>query len=186
MDALTALHHRNSVNLLTDPAPTEEQLENIFKAGLRACDHANLQPWKYLLIQGEARHDFGNLMAQVKTAIDGKELDAELADKLRHKPLRAPTIIVVAASISSHPKVPAIEQVMSAAASAQMMMTAAHAQGVGAIWRSGALMFHAEMREGLGLNQDDQIVGFLYLGTPKIIKPLTTIDTTKFVSVWNG
>lgn len=186
MDALTALHTRRSVNLLTEPGPNPEQLDNIYKAGLRACDHAALTPWKYLLIEGEARNKFGDLLVKVKEAMDGKPLSPQLADKLRRKPLRAPTIIVVAATIKEHPKVPEIEQVLSAGAGAQMMMTAAHAQGLGAIWRSGALMFHQAMRTGLNLDPQDQIVGFLYLGTPKITPALPDRDPEDFVQVWNG
>ncbi len=184
MDALTALHTRVSTNLLCEPAPTKEQLENIFKAGLRACDHRNLTPWKYILIEGGARNRFGELMVKVKTVMDGKPLDSALADKIKSKPLRAPTIVVVVAKITSHVKVPDPEQLYSTAASAQMMMVAAHAQGVGAIWRSGSLMFRKEMRSGLGLNEQDQIVGFIYLGKPSVIKPVPELDYSDFVEYW--
>ena len=145
MDAITALLSRNSVNRLAEPGPTPEQIRTIVSAGLRACDHGNLRPWKFLLIEGSARAKFGELMVKVKQAQDGAELPTELAEKLRNKPFRAPTIIVVVAAVQKSAKIPEIEQVLSAGASAQMMMTAAHAQGVGAIWRSGSLMFHAEM-----------------------------------------
>jgi len=186
MDALTALHSRNSINLLTEPGPNEKQLDNIFKAGLRACDHARLTPWKFLLIENNARLKFGQLMADVKAEIDGAPLSEELKKSIEKKPLRAPTIIVVVASITEHPKVPEIEQVLSAGASAQMMMTAAHAQGIGAIWRSGALMFHPKMHSGLGLEKNDQIIGFLYLGTTKKAKRLPEYDPNNFVQIWAG
>jgi len=83
-----------------------------------------------------------------------------------------------------HPKVPEIEQLLSAGASAQMMMTAAHALGIGAIWRSGSLMFHPAMRKGLGLDESHQIVGFLYLGTPKAVKPLPMLEVADYLSNW--
>lgn len=186
MDALTALHSRNSANLLCEPGPSKQQLENIVKAGLRACDHKDLRPWRYLVIEGTNRNKFGDLMVRVKTAMDGKRPDLALEEKLLKKPLRAPTVIAVVAKIQQHDKVPEIEQVLSAGAGAQMMMTAAHAQGLGAIWRSGSLMFHPEMREGLGLNASDQIVGFLYIGTAKAVKPLPELDPADFVEFWQG
>lgn len=186
MDALTALHSRNSVNLLCEPGPTSKQLNNIVLAGLRACDHANLRPWKYLLIEDTAREKLGELMVKVKETQDGTPPSQELADKLRKKPLRAPTILVIAAKLVEHEKVPEVEQVLSAGASAQMMMTAAHAQGIGAIWRSGSLMFHPDMRSGLGLSDNHQIVGFIYLGTPKAAKPLPINAPEEFLSRWDG
>jgi nitroreductase len=186
MDALTALHTRNSINLLCEPGPNPEQINNIVKAGLRACDHCSLTPWKFLLIEGLARLKFGELMVKAKEAADQRPITAELAAKMRSKPLRAPTILAIVAAIKEHPKVPEIEQVLSAGAAAQMMMTAAHAQGVGAIWRSGSLMFTEQMRQGLNLAVDDQIVGFIYLGTAKIAKPLPTHQVCDFLERWTG
>jgi len=186
MDALTALHSRNSVNVLTEPGPNELQLDNIFKAGLRACDHAHLTPWKYLLIEGDARLKFGQLMSNVKSEMDDTPISEALRKSIQQKPLRAPSIIVVVAAITEHPKVPEVEQILSAGASAQMMMTAAHAQGVGAIWRSGALMFHKKMHDGLGLDKNDKIIGFLYLGTPKKTKPLPEYNQKDYVQIWKG
>lgn len=186
MEALTALHSRNSVNLLSDPAPSSAQLEAIFQAGLRACDHKNLRPWRFLVIDGKARQKFGLLMVSVKQAAQAEPLSDDLADKLASKPFRAPTIVAVAAKITEHEKVPEIEQVLSAGAAAQLMMTAAHAQGIGAIWRSGSMMHHPAMLEGLGLDDSHRMVGFLYLGTPKAIKPLPELNPADFVKVWQG
>lgn len=181
MDAITALHSRNSVNLLTEPGPSKEQLEDIIKAGLRACDHKDLRPWRYLLIEGDARHQLGELLVAGKTAANGAPIADEMAAKLKTKPFRAPTIIAIAAHISDHPKVPEVEQLLSAGASAQMMMAAAHALGVGAIWRSGSPMFTQQMRDGLGFETNDQLIGFLYLGTAKASKDLPNLNPADFL-----
>jgi len=46
------------------------------------------------------------------------------------------------------------------------MQLAAQAQGFGGVWRSGWLMYDRGFHSDLGLAEADQIVGFLYLGTP--------------------
>lgn len=46
------------------------------------------------------------------------------------------------------------------------MQLAAMAQGFGGIWRSGWPIFDRGLHAALGLEPDDQIVSFLYLGTP--------------------
>ncbi len=184
MNALDALHRRTSVNLLDDPAPDRQQIENLIKAGLRACDHDGLTPWKFLLIEGERRKDFGELMVTAKTALDNCPPPIDLATKLRQKALRAPSILVVAAKITEHPKVPEIEQVLSAGAAAQMIMTAAYAMNLGAIWRSGALMFEPSMRAGLGLDESHRLVGFIYLGSVKASKPTPEYQVNDFLSRW--
>ena len=186
MTAIDALINRVSVNLLEDPAPSAEQLDLIIRAGLRACDHRNLRPWRYLIIRDDARHAFGALMVKAMEANRGSSLESELREKIAQKPFRAPLIIAVVANVKSDPKVPKIEQVMSAAASAQMMVTAAHVLEVGAMWRSGSIMFEPTMKEGLGLGTDDEIVGFLYLGTPVAVKEVPQLDPAVFTSVWSG
>jgi len=125
-------------------------------------------------------------MARSKEASEGSAITPDLAAKLKNKPFRAPSILVVIAAIKEHEKVPEIEQLLSAGAAAQMMMTAAHAQGVGAIWRSGSMMFTDEMHRGLNLETNDKIVGFIYLGTPKITKPISEVKVDDFLKTWDG
>ena len=186
MDALTALHSRTSANLLEEPGPNRQQLDSLIQAGLRACDHGRLTPWKFLLIEGEERSAFGDLMVKSKTAADGCELAIDFAIKLKQKPYRAPTIIAVAAKLQDHPKVPEIEQLLSAGAAAQMIVTAAYAMGLGAIWRSGSLMFEPTMRQGLGLDESHRLVGLIYIGTPKIVKETPNYEVNDFLSTWKA
>ena len=47
------------------------------------------------------------------------------------------------------------------------MQMAAQALGFGGIWKSGWFMYDRGLHRDLGLADQDQIVGFLYLGTPQ-------------------
>jgi len=44
-------------------------------------------------------------------------------------------------------------------------MLAAHALGYGAMWKTGEPAYDPSVKTALGLNADDEIMGFLYLGT---------------------
>lgn len=184
MDALTALHSRVSVPRLGGAAPDEDTLENIFRAALRAPDHAQLRPWRFLTIRGESRVRLGDLFAEAQAGDDPLISEAAL-QKAHAKPLRAPLIVVVIASVTPHPKVPDIEQVISAGAAAHSMLVAAHAQGVGAMWRTGAMAYHPRVREGLGLSEGESIVAFLYLGEPEgRLRDVTGLPISDFVREW--
>jgi len=163
MDALEALHTRTSAPRLGGAVPDDEKLDNMFKAALRAPDHALLRPWRFLLIKGDARRTLGDLFVQAQLQDDPQMRDVPV-EKARAKPLRAPLIIVVIASIKEHPKVPEVEQLISAGAAAQNMLLAAHAQGVGAMWRTGSMAYHPLVHQGLGLTDNEKIVAFLYVG----------------------
>lgn len=184
MDALKALLTRRSAPLLTDPAPDNETLGTMLRAGMRAADHGRLQPWRFIVLRGTARERLGDVMVE---AMRRHEPDAPpgLLKREREKPLRAPLILVVAAEILENHKIPVIEQVLAAGAAAQNVLLAAYALGFGAMWRTGAPAYDDHVKAALGLKSADAIVGFLYIGTPAGPLPPTVVpDPTDFVRQW--
>jgi len=164
MDALDALHQRSSVPRLNDPPPSQQQLENIYKAAFSAADHAVLRPWRFLVVKGASRNKLGSLFVKAGVAKDAS-LDSTAREKLSRKPLRAPLILICISSFKPHPKVPQIEQELSAGAATQNMLLAAFAQGLGAMWRTGSMAYDPIVKNGLGLTSEENIIGFLYIGT---------------------
>ncbi len=184
MDAIDALTGRVSVPRLVEPAPSSEQLEILFQAALRAPDHAMLRPWRYITISGEARERLGELYARA-ALFDQPDLEDEMLDRYRGLPLRAPMLVALVLKPQQHPKVPEIEQVLSLGAACHGMMVAAHAMGIGAMWRTGAISYHPLVEEGLGLTDDEKLYGFMYLGTPDgVRKKQPKLAVSDYVSAW--
>ncbi|ROQ20626.1 MULTISPECIES: nitroreductase family protein [Marinimicrobium] len=186
MHALDVLHQRVSSPKLTEPAPTDVQRDAIYRAALRAADHGLMQPWRFLVIEDEGLDRLGDLFVQamLKDTPDTPEPDQQ---SLRAKPRRAPLILVAIAACRQNPKVPHVEQLISAGAAVQNMLNAAFAQGVGAFWRTGAMTYHPVVKEGLGVGELEQIVGFLYLGTPaKPPQPPKSVNPETFFHPWPG
>ncbi|QLF91889.1 nitroreductase [Pseudomonas sp. ABC1] len=165
MNADDLLLERVSVARLGEPGPNAVQLDAMFRAALRAPDHGQLRPWRFLTIAGDDRLHLGQLYAQ---AVFAKSPDAplEALEKARNMPLRAPLLIVVIACVRAHPKVPELEQLLAAGCAAHGLLLCAHAQGLGAIWRTGEMAFDRVVEEGLGLQEGERVLGFIYVGTP--------------------
>lgn len=181
---LEVLSQRVSCGKLTEPGPGPEQLLQIKRAALRAADHRLLRPWRFLVVEGDARYRLGELFVEAETRRKG-ELEDKQRDKILAKPLRAPTLVVAVARCRDDPKVPEVEQLLSAGAAVQNMLNAAFALGVGAMWRTGGFAYDDHVRAGLGLGEGDRIVGFLYLGTPATaLKPAPDIDPDHYFSTW--
>lgn len=181
MDALELLVHRRSASRLIEPGPEGEALENIIRAAIRAPDHGTLQPWHFFLIEKDGRERFSRLLEQAAHEAGQDDNDIE---KARNAPFRAPLIVTIVAKCESHPKVPRWEQLLSAGCAVMAMQIAAQAQGFNGIWRSGALTDSCVVREAFACREQDQIVGFLYLGTPhlKSATRATVPDTAPFVT----
>ena len=184
MEALDALLHRVSVPRLHDPAPDEAQRQLLFRAAFRAPDHGQLRPWRFLTIEGTARERLGELFAQAVATGGGKP---EMLAKARAMPLRAPLLVAVIVSPKMHFKVPESEQILSAGCAAHAIVIAAHALGLGAMWRSGDLSHDPVVKAGLGLGSHEQIVGFIYLGSAEGDRRTPPeLDPAQFVAAWQG
>ena len=191
MDALALLHTRNSSPVLAEPGPDKPALDNMIKAALRSPDHARLRPWRFLTIAGDARNQLGELFADAAARRQAEqqlpELDAEQRGKLAAKALRAPLILVVIAKITEHPRVPAVEQILSAGCAAQNILLAAHAQGYAGVWRTGDNAYDAGIKKGLGLVDNEELVGYLYLGTAAdTLKAIPTLSVADFCQAWTA
>lgn len=184
MDALEALQSRRSFPRLCEPAPDDAVLANICRAALRVADHGLLRPWRFLTIRGASRERLGDLFVAAARAGDSALSDTQ-AERIRRKPLRAPLILVTIASPGEHPKIPAFEQELSAAAATQNMLVAAFAQGVGAMWRTGTMAYDPVVKQGLGLAGHEKIIAFLYLGTAQdSMRRITAPDPADFFQEW--
>ncbi|HXR01678.1 MAG TPA: nitroreductase family protein [Pseudomonas sp.] len=186
MEALDLMLNRVSVPRLVEPAPDAAQREILFSAALRAPDHGQLRPYRFLTVEGDARQRMGDMLAQALVEGAGPA-DEKALDKARLGPLRAPLVVVVIAKLQDHYKVPKKEQLITAGCAAHSVLLAAYALGVGAVWRTGELSYSPLVAKGLGLAADEEVIAFLYLGTPQnppreAAKP----DVVDFVSQWQG
>jgi nitroreductase len=186
MDALELMLSRESAMKLEAPGPSEEELERIFASAVRAPDHGRLRPWHFVVIPEERRAAFGGLMADCLKRRNPAVSDTEL-QRERDKAFRSPVIVAVAAKVQRGHKIPEIEQIASAAAAAQTIMLAAPALGYGAVWKTGAPAYDATVKRALGLSPEDDIIGFLYIGTrvggPS---PIPRPAAKDFVTTWAG
>jgi nitroreductase len=164
MQAIDALLSRHSARALMEPAPDAGALELIFASAVRAPDHGRLRPWRFVVVAGAARARLGELLA-AHLARTHEKPSAEALERERQKAYRAPLVVAVAAHVNPAVKIPAVEQLLSAGAAAHAMMLAAAALGYGAMWKTGGAAYDPQVRAGLGLEPEDAIVGFLYLGT---------------------
>jgi len=186
LDAIEALTTRASPLALTEPAPDAGALAAMLRAAARAPDHGKLKPWRFIVIAGEARNAFGDVLAEALRKRE-PELPESAIDKERGKPLRAPLIVVVGARVRDHKKVPAVEQIVAAGAAAQNILVAAHALGFGGFWRTGNAAYDDGVKAALGLHVGDAIVGFLYLGTPAVpAPPPASSNHAAQVAHWTG
>ena len=164
---LLALRRSTPVKVLTEPGPGAADLDAILRLGMRVPDHRKLEPWRVLIIEGEARLKLGEIFAAARRLRDPDVSDDRLAEEMQ-LPLRAPVILCVISSPVHDPKkTPVWEQQLSAGALCQNILIASQAMGWAGVWITEDAAFDGHVHAALGMHGHEQVAGFIYLGTAK-------------------
>ena len=181
MNALDNILNRVSARTLTEPHPTQDEMDKVFRAALRAPDHAWLRPSSFIQVTGDGIDKLSEIFEEYAKTVPG--IKNEIITKYKSAPYRAPMIVILINSIKEHPKVPEIEQKLSTAASAQNILLSLNALGYSAIWRTGKLAFNPFIASRLNLEANQEILGYIYIGTANgTNKKIPDLDIEDFVS----
>ncbi len=153
MSALDAVRLRQSWSKVEDDAPTREELAPLIAAAGRVADHSALRPWRLIELRGDDREVLGRAIARAQ----GDSHPSE-------KPLRAPLLIAVVASIRKSDKVPRWEQEAVASGVSHMLSLLLDEAGWGVIWRTGRYTRSKPVAKAHGLKKNEVLLGWLYIG----------------------
>ena len=153
---------------LSAPGPDSEQLDTILEIALRVPDHRKLEPWRFIIIQGENRKKLGHQFCQIR--LEQCELSPEQITAEQNRYNHAPTVIVVVFSPVEH-KTPQFEQLLSCGALCQGINIASMSLGFSSQWVTNWCSFDRLAQKELGLKSHESIAGFFHVGsancTPK-------------------
>ena len=164
MDVFETMMSRRSIAKLGGDV-SDADLRRLIEVAVSAPNHKLTRPWRFTIVRGEARVRLGEAWSQIvaaETTLTG-ELRDDAVRREAAKPLRAPIIVVASTRTSSDPIV-ADEDFAATAAAVQNVLLGAHALGLGAIWRTGAMARREGINAFLGLEPHDRIVAFVYVG----------------------
>lgn len=186
---LGLLRARRSVGRLQPEQPPRALVARVIEAATWAPNHHLTEPWRFVVLAGEARVALGDVMAHaLRERLPDPESAqaAALLAKERAKPLRAPVLIAVAVVPSPDPRVVEVEEVAAGAAGVQNMLLAAEALGLGAMWRTGDAAYDPAVKRFLGWPEEAHLLAFVYLGFPAMPhgRPHET-DASKYTT-WRG
>ena len=186
---LKCLTGRRSVSpkRLVAPGPTQAEIETMIAAAVTAPDHRQLRPWRFILIADEARTTLSTLFQSAKSRASPDAGPAEL-ERERERALRAPTLLAVVARLQrNEPRVEERDQYASVGAAIQNILLAAHAMGYGAMMLSGRKTRDQGLVTGLGLTGQEELLGFICLGTPTSSAPdKPRPKVADHLSIWRG
>jgi len=176
--AVRALLTRRSVSpkRLVAPGPDLQTLDLLLQAALTAPDHGGLRPWRVVEFRAEHRAELATLFEQEKLRRDPLATTVDLL-RARDHALMPPVLLGFIVAPHARTKIPLREQWLSAGAALGNLLNAAHQLGYGAIMLSGERCFDPQLTGALGVKADEQLAGFVSIGTvakapPEAHRPL--------------
>ncbi|MEU2146090.1 MULTISPECIES: nitroreductase family protein [Streptomyces albovinaceus subgroup] len=170
-DVETAIRTRRSTIRLTAPAPGPDELLDLLAVAATAPDHGQLRPWRLIAISGDARARLGAAAAEAAPT-------ADLAERILAKHLRAPLMLALVFQPRDHPTIPRWEQLAATSAMATTLLLLLDARGWGGVWFGGPYPDAPQVRKHLGVGDAEQLLGYLYVGTPVSDQAARTRATT--------
>ncbi|KAA2235166.1 nitroreductase family protein [Salinarimonas soli] len=153
---------------LREPGPSAAELGTILSIASRVPDHGKLAPWRFIVIEGEARHQLGETIARIFQA-DAPDAPEDKLVAERERLARAPLVVAVVSGARAHPKIPDWEQVLSAGAVCMNLVTAANALGFGTAWVTEWIAYDRRFLDALGLAPEERLAGFIHIGRPAMV-----------------
>jgi nitroreductase len=166
-DTLALLARRRSTKIahFVEPGPSSEEIDALIGLAARIPDHGKLGPWRFVVLEGDARARAGAALARVIENDEG--VDEMRLNAARTLFLRAPVCVMVVSTAAPHPKIPEWEQQLSSGAAAFSLLLSAHALGYAGCWLTEWPTYDARARAAMGLTEGERIAGFVYLGSTR-------------------
>ncbi|MEM7546863.1 MAG: nitroreductase family protein [Pseudomonadota bacterium] len=181
LDFLLSRRSRPAKTLGRD-APDDDAIRTLLTAAARTPDHGKLEPFRFLVIRGDAQE---RLRAAVEHHMKAANEPIEKIEKQAGSLVHGGLIIAVIASPKPSEKIPAWEQHLAAGGACLALLNAALAMGWGANWLTGwASECRPFMEDDLGLTATEFVAGFIHIGSETISpadRPRPDIDA---ISTW--
>lgn len=175
---------------LREPAPSDAEIETMITIASRVPDHGRLEPWRFILYRGEARHRIGEQLAALAEKREGPLTEGRRNQELARFS-RAPLVIGVVSSPKENIKIPQWEMFLSGGAAAMNLIVAANGLGYKTNWITNWYSDVEEGRRILGLAPHERVVGFVHIGSfegsvPERPRPEVSKLYSEYSGPWEG
>lgn len=162
---IDAIKSRRTVKRF-DPekVPPADLVDAVIEAGTWAPNHHMTEPWRFVVVTGEARARLGQALAAGLVATSAETVSSERMAQESAKPLSAPVIVTLVASPASGQNIVPQEELVAAGAALQNMLLAAYSLGLAGFVRTGAHAYSQEVGRFFELAPGETLVGMVYLG----------------------
>lgn len=143
----------------------EKDIKEILACADWAPTHARTEPWRFFVLTGDNLKKFGEHHSELYWA----NADIETRTETKRAALlnmgnKASHLIITIMRRTPEAKIIKAEEYAAVAAATQNLLLAATAKGMASFWSTGGMTHHQSMKMYLGMGEEDQMMGLIYLG----------------------
>ena len=150
------------------PGPIVEQ---ILENATWAPNHSQTEPWHFTVFTGEGLQRLAGFQSELYKSESGDKFKQDKFLKLQKQPLLASHIIAIGMKRSPEKKVPEIEEIAAVACAVQNIYLSVTVYGLGGYWTTGGITYFPNAKPFFGLDKEDKLLGFFYMGHVAISSP---------------
>ena len=130
-----------------------------------APTHGRTEPWRFFVYAGEQLKAFSQAHADLywENTPEDKRLQPTY-DRLKTCTDKASHLVVAAMKRGTNPNIPLVEEIAAASAGIQNVLLGATALGIASFWSTGGMTLKPALKGYLGLGEEDQVLGMVFLG----------------------
>ncbi len=190
MDVLEAITRRRSIRRFRDAVVPQETIGKLLSAAVLAPSAKNLQPWRFVVLQGAARTKLALLMEKGTDIAESRGRSSGSCRASARVVAQAPVTILVFNPQHRHPGsiddsvVYNAPDILSIGGMVQTMLLAAEDAGLGTLWICDILHAYSPIREWLG--RDEELVTAVSLGFADISPPPRPRTPWQEITEWRS
>jgi nitroreductase len=184
MDVVEAIRTRRSIRQFTDRPIGREEIERLLELAVEAPNHRLTQPWHFYVLGPAARRAYGETLGARKAKkIEDPEAARALVDKVAAGEAALPAMLAVSMTQDANPEVRE-EDYAATMMAVQNVLLAAHAAGLGAHLKTGAVMDDPRTRAAVGVPEGERIIATIQIGYPAMVPDAKPRRPAPDVTTW--
>ena len=149
----------------------DEIIHQILENATWAPNHGHTEPWHFVLFTGEGLKKLAAFQSELYKETAGEKFKETTYLKQQRNPLLASHVIAICMKRDPNKKHPEIEEIEAVACAVENIYLSVTAYGLGGYWTTGGVTYNEKAKPFFGLDKEDRLLGFFYIGYVAIPSP---------------
>lgn len=162
----------------------DEIIKEILVNATWAPNHGMGEPWHFTVFTGDGLKALANFQSNLYQQEAGDNFQQSKFIKLQQQPLKASHIIAIGMKRSAKKNIPELEDIEAVACAVQNIYLSVTAYGLGGYWTTGGITYFENAKSFVGLDEEDRLLGFFYIGEVAFPSPPAKRKPIKEKTTW--